>query len=90
MKNIEKKDFFSAPEVAKLLKLSRMTIVNQIRAGKIKAQKVGKTYMIPRGEIEQYLGTSKKLTEKEKLEVKKVVDRAIKEYGEAIRMLGRE
>ena len=90
MENKDKKMFFSTPEVAKLLKISRVAVFQKIKNGVVKAEKVGRNYLIPREEIEQYLDGSKKLTEEEKVEVKRAVDRAIKEYGQAIRMLGRE
>ncbi len=90
MENIDKKMFFSTSEVAVLLKVSRVAIFQKIKAGGIKAEKVGRNYLIPREEVEQYLDGNKKLTEEEKIEVKKAVEKAIKQYGEAIRMLGRE
>lgn len=90
MKNKDNKLFFSAPEVAKLLKLSRMTIINKIRRGLIKAEKIGRNYVIPREEIEHVLGDFKSLSEKEKKEISMAVERAVKEYGQAIRMLGKE
>ncbi|HWC57713.1 MAG TPA: excisionase family DNA-binding protein [Candidatus Paceibacterota bacterium] len=90
MKNKDKKMFFSTTEVASLLKVSRIAVFQKIKKGVIKAEKIGRNYLIPREQIEQYLDGDRKLTEQEKTEVKQAVDRAIKEYGEAIRMLGRE
>ncbi len=90
MKNKDKKIFFSASEVAKIMNVSKMTISNKIRKGVIKAEKIGRNYIIPRKEIEHLLEDNKSLTEKDKRGVNMAVERAIKEYGQAIRMLGEE
>ncbi len=90
MKNKDNKIFFSAPEVAKLMKVSRATIASKIRQGFIKGEKIGRNYIIPREEIEHLLGYKTNLTEKDKEEVNMAVERAVKEYGQAIRMLGKE
>ncbi len=90
MESKNKKMFFSTPEVAKLLKLSRVAIFNKIKAGLIKAEKVGRNYLIPREEIEHFLSGHKKISPSEREEIKKSVQKAIEEYGEAIRMLGKE
>lgn len=90
MKNKDNKLFFSVPEVAKILKISRMTIINRINKGLIKAEKIGRNYIIPREEIEHVLDGNKNISEKDKKEINIAVERAVKEYGEAIRMLGKE
>lgn len=88
MQNKDNKLFFSAPEVAKILKVSRATIVNRIKKGEIEAEKIGRNYAVQREEIEHLL--DKKLSPEEKNEISNAVEKAIKEYGEAIRMLGKE
>lgn len=90
MKNKENKLFFSAPEVAEILKVSRATIVNRIKRGVIKAQRVGSSYLIQREEIEHLLEGGNNLSTKDKKQISTAVERAIKEYGEAIRLLGKE
>lgn len=90
MKNKENKLFFSPPEVAKLLGVSRFTILNMIKKGFLKAERIGKYFIIPREEIEHLLNNDKTLSAKEKAEINMAVERAIKEYGQAIRMLGKE
>ncbi len=88
MENKDNKLFFSAPEVAKILKVSRATIVNRIKKGTIKAQMVGPNYLIQREEIEHLL--DKKLSLADKKQITDAVEKAVMEYGEAIRMLGKE
>jgi excisionase family DNA binding protein len=90
MKNKDEKIFFSTYEVAKFLKISRIAVFNKIKQGLIQAEKIGRNYAIPREEIEHLLGDNKKLSEKSKEEINMAVERAVKEYGQAIRMLGKE
>jgi excisionase family DNA binding protein len=90
MEKLKDKLFFTTAEVASLLKVSRVTIFQKIKSGSLEAKKFGRNYLIPREEIEQLVVNKGKLTENEKKEIKESIDRSIKEYGEAIRMLGRE
>ena len=89
MKEFKDKAFFSTSEVAKLIGVSRVTIFNRIKRGEINADKVGKTYLIPRSEIIGYLDRGE-LTDKQKRELESQVNFVIKTYGKAIRMLGKE
>ncbi len=90
MQNKDKKIFFSTIEVAKLLHISRISVFNKIKQGLIKAEKIGRNYIIPREEIEHLLGNIKNVSEKDKKEINKAVERAVREYGQALRMLGKE
>ena len=49
----EGKKYFSAPELAKLLGVSRTAIFKRIQSGQIHAEKVGRNYIIPREEYEK-------------------------------------
>lgn len=49
--NMVNNQFYSAPQVAKLLGLSRVAVFNQIKKGKIKARKIGRNYVIERKDI---------------------------------------
>ncbi|MCX6753885.1 MAG: helix-turn-helix domain-containing protein [Candidatus Nomurabacteria bacterium] len=90
MKNKDTKIFFSTIEVAKLLHISRIAVFNKIKQGILKEEKLGRNYIIPREEIEHLLDHKKNISEKDKKEVKLAVERAVREYGQAIRMLGKE
>jgi len=89
MEKIENKSYFTTSEVAKLLKVSRITIFNHIKKGLIKANKVGKTYLISREEVLR-LAESDKLTKKRQEEIGREVDFIVKKYGEALKKLGEE
>ncbi len=82
------KQYFSTPELAQLLGVSRIAIFKKIKSGKIKAQKIGRNYIIPRVELESILGHF--LTENKKEKIDKAVGRVVRQYGEALRKLGKE
>ena len=79
-------EFLSTVEAAKILGLSRVTLFKWIKSGQIKAVKVGRNYIIPRGEI---MDRPKKggLSELGKAEIDRGVDRVIGEYGETLKLL---
>ncbi len=52
---MEKHDFLTAEEVAEMLKVNIMTIYRYIKAGKIKAHKIGKNFRIEKTEFEAFL-----------------------------------
>lgn len=52
-------EFLTVEEVAKILKVNKMTIYRYIKAGKITAYKVGKDFRIKKGEFERFLNTIK-------------------------------
>jgi excisionase family DNA binding protein len=83
-----KKDFYSTSEVAKLLGISRIAIFKKIKSGQIKAHKTGRNFIIDEKDLPDILNTS--LTETKKKEVEKAIDKTIQEYGETLRLLGKE
>lgn len=87
---LEKKDkrYFSAPEIAKLIGVSRTAIFKKIKSGQIHAEKIGRNYIIPREEYEAILGIF--VPERRKKDIENTVERVFKRYGPALRKLGRE
>lgn len=83
-----KKELFSTAEVAIMLGIRRENVFKKIKAGKIKAQKVGRNYVIPREEVLKLLGQS--LGEDTKIEIDRTVQKALEQYGEVFRRLGKE
>ncbi|MEK7611974.1 MAG: helix-turn-helix domain-containing protein [Patescibacteria group bacterium] len=47
--------FYTAKELATILKLDVVTIYRNIRSGKLKAHKIGKEFRIDQAEFEQFL-----------------------------------
>lgn len=82
------KDLFSTIEVAKLLGISRVAVFKHIRSGKIKAEKIGRNFVIHKKDLGEILGSS--LTDKKKREIEAAVDRTVREYGETLKLLGQE
>ena len=87
MKEKERK-YMSATEAAKILGISRIAVFKRIQNGDIKAQKVGRNYIIAHDELNRILG--RELTEERKKDIEASVEKTVKEYGEALRLLGRE
>jgi excisionase family DNA binding protein len=85
---VNRKDFFSIPELAKILGVSRIAVYKKVKAGIIKAVRVGKTFGIPKESLPAILG--KVLKEKNKKEIDRAVKRTVKEYGEVLKKLGQE
>lgn len=80
--------FISTTELAKLMGVSREAILKKIKKGQIHAQRVGRNYIIPAEEFSVAVGEF--VSEKKKAEIERVVKRAVKEYRETLRLLGRE
>jgi len=87
MKNDDKK-FYSVLEVAKMLQISRVAVFKKIRAGKIKAHKVGRSFIISHQSLMEAMGHS--LYRENKADIDKAVKRAVREYGETFKLLGKE
>ena len=78
---------YSTAEVANILHLSRIAIFQKIQSGKIKAQKVGRNYVIPYESLEEILGVTIGTHKKE--EIEKSIDKALAEYGDTFKKLGK-
>ncbi len=48
-------EFYTAKEVAEILKVNIMTIYRYIKAGRLQAHKIGKDFRIEKSELEQFL-----------------------------------
>jgi len=55
----QKDEFYTAEELATKLKLNIMTIYRYIKAGKLRAHKIGKEYRIGRIEFERFMNKVK-------------------------------
>ena len=85
MKN---KEVMTIAQLAKILGISRVAVFKKVKKGQIKAFKVGKTYAIPAENFSHILGRS--LSQKQKQEIDAAVAKTVKEYGETLKLLGRE
>lgn len=55
------KEFYLVEELAEKLRVSNMTIYRYIKAGKIKALKLGKEFRIERAEFQRFLNSAIKV-----------------------------
>lgn len=88
MNNNNEASFISSTELAKLLGVSRVTIFNRIKKGIIKAKKIGRNFVIDTRDISEL--HDEKLREDDKQQIQKAVKKTVAEYGETLRLLGKE
>ncbi len=81
-------DYITIPQLAQILGISRIAVYKKVKKGKIKAIKIGRNYLIPKKYILVILG--KALGEEERRQIDKAIEKTVEEYGEVLRLLGRE
>lgn len=80
--------FLTVKELADILGISRIAVFNKIKRGQLVANKIGKTYLIPKDQLVGIINSN--LTEEEKINIKIGVSKVIHDYGETLKMLGKE
>ncbi|MBP6060633.1 MAG: helix-turn-helix domain-containing protein [Candidatus Pacebacteria bacterium] len=92
MKNKDKMtQYVSVAELAKILGVSRITVFNKIKNGKIPAEKIGRAYAVPMEFVRNnFFHDTGVLTDEKKKNIDKIVERVVKEYGETLKLLGKE
>jgi excisionase family DNA binding protein len=87
-KESNKRKYLSVSEYAKILGISRIAVYKKIKNGKLKAIKIGNNYAIA---AEDFLNiTGENLTNETKNKINKAVEKTFEEYGELLKLLGRE
>ena len=81
--------FISTTELASLLGVSRITVFNRIKKGLIKAKKIGRNFIIDRADLPTELSSNKIDKNAEKF-IQTAVAKSVTEYGETLRLLGKE
>lgn len=79
------KNYYSTAEAAKILGVSRVTVFRKIKEGSIKAEKIGRNFIVPADQLPAVTGG--KTTEEE---INTAVKRAIREFGKTLKQLGEE
>ena len=82
------KQLLSTIDVARSSGISRIAVFKKIKSGEIKAKKVGRNFVIDKKELPAILGEI--LSEEKKRIIEKAVKKTVKEYGETLKLLGRE
>jgi excisionase family DNA binding protein len=80
--------YFSIPDAASLLGMSRVAVYKKVKSGEIRAIKLGRTYGISSTYMAQLLG--KNVGHVRRKQIDRAVKRVVREYGELLRMLGKE
>lgn len=90
MKNInsQSNNFLTVKQLADILGISRIAVFNKVKKGQLVAEKVGKTYLISKEQLVGIIDTN--LSEEEKIKIKRGVGKVIHDYGETLKMLGKE
>ncbi len=82
------KNYYSTIETANILKVSRKTVYQWARDGKIEALKVGRNYIIPHSALLERLG--KDIGFENKTDIENTINKALKDYGKTFKLLGKE
>ena len=78
----------SVTELAKILHISRPAALKKIKTGEIKAQKVGRSFVVQKAELTKHRVGN--LTEEKKELIKDSIRKIIKDYEGAVSVLGNE
>lgn len=91
MLNKDKKQYISVAELAEMLGISRVAVFKKIQKGQIVAEKTGRAYVIRISDIEGLLhGKDEFLTEEKKENIDNAVEKVVQEYGDTLKLLGKE
>lgn len=75
-------------QVAQLLGVSRIAVFHRIKKGQLPAKKYGRMYLVNKSDLPDVLSTS--ISDSRKEEIDSGVAKIVKDYGEALRLLGKE
>lgn len=82
------KKYYSTIEAGRILHLSRVAVLKRIKSGKLKAERVGKNYIVSNETVMEALGKSIGKEKKDKIE--HAVKKATEQYKTTFKLLGKE
>ena len=85
---MKKSNYISIAELAKMLGISRIAVYKKVKKGQISAVRIGRSFAIPNRYLNNILG--RELTLKDKREIDNAVKKTVKDYGEVLKLLGKE
>jgi excisionase family DNA binding protein len=83
----KKFDLLSIPQAAQVMGLSRIEVYRKVKRGEIPAQRLGRNYFVLRKDLGQIYSP---LTKASQRKVDQAVRKTLKEYGETLKLLGKE
>ncbi len=81
-------EYLSVKELADILNISRVAVFKKIKNGHVYAEKIGRSYVIPKNRLGGIV--SSELTERLKCKIEKGVTKVVTEYGDVLKRLGKE
>jgi excisionase family DNA binding protein len=85
---MEKSEYIAIAQFAEILGISRIAVYQRIKKGQIKAIRIGRSFAIPRKYLTDITG--KTVSEKDKKIIDEAVKKTFQEYGEVLKLLGKE
>ncbi len=85
---MKKGKYITIAQLAKILGISRIAVYKKVRKGQIEAIRIGRSYAIPEEYVADMLGET--LRADTKKEIERAVRKTVEEYGEVLRLLGKE
>lgn len=82
------REYFSTSEVAKILGVSRIAVLKKITTGKLKAQKVGRSYIIAAKDVMSLMGVE--VSPEQRSQIENIVNKALDEYRSVFERLAKE
>ena len=83
-KTYQENDLISVVQAAEILGISRVAVLKRIKKDQLEARKVGRNYVICYGDL------AGRFTSKDKAMANAAVKKAVREYGEVFKKLGKE
>lgn len=88
MINTDEKEYFTTAEVAGLLGKSRVAIFQKIKLGLLPAKRSGRRFLVAKKDLKHLL--SAEPTARDRQIIGNAVKKTIADYGETLRLLGKE
>jgi excisionase family DNA binding protein len=90
MTTVNNKNYISTSEAAKILKISRIAVFKKIKSGELKAEKIGRNYVVSREDLKNLGNPIESKTGQYSHRLEKAVDRTVNEYKETLELLASE
>lgn len=84
---MENQDYLTVSQVASKMGISRQAVLKKIKLNQLKADKIGRYYFILKNNLPF---SNKELNDKDKQIIEDSVNKVVEEYGEVLKLLGKE